>query len=449
MSNQYLSVTALTKYIKRKIDLDPHLNNIWLRGEISNFNNHSRGHMYLTIKDEQSRVQAVMFAGNNKRLKFMPENGMNVLIKGNISVFESFGQYQLYIEEMEPDGIGALYLAYEQLKEKLQKQGYFSKDHKIKLPKYPKHIGIITSPTGAAVRDIIITLKRRYPIVKSTVIPTLVQGNEAASSISKAIEQANKSGLFDVLIIGRGGGSIEDLWPFNEEIVAKAIYHSNVPTISAVGHETDHTISDFVADVRAATPTGAAEIAVPSQIELNANLTAFNRSLTRSINSKIESYQKQLDRLRQSYAFRYPENLIKQKEQELDRESQRLASYFLKLVEIKTDRLIMLNARLKQQHLQRKHDQAKVELNQLVKRRNGVMSQVLENKKNRLVAMIDKLTLLNPLEVMKRGFALPYTSGNKLINSIKQVDVQDELKIKLSDGEIRCKVLTVEENHND
>lgn len=449
MSNQYLSVTALTKYIKRKIDLDPHLNNVWLRGEISNFNNHSRGHMYLTIKDEQSRVQAVMFAGNNKRLKFMPENGMNVLIKGNISVFESFGQYQLYIEEMEPDGIGALYLAYEQLKEKLQKQGYFSKDHKIKLPKYPKHIGIITSPTGAAVRDIIITLKRRYPIVKSTVIPTLVQGNEAASSISKAIEQANKSGLFDVLIIGRGGGSIEDLWPFNEEIVAKAIYHSNVPTISAIGHETDHTISDFVADVRAATPTGAAEIAVPSQIELNANLTAFNRSLTRSINSKIESYQKQLDRLRQSYAFRYPENLIKQKEQELDRESQRLASYFLKLVEIKTDRLIMLNARLKQQHLQRKHDQAKVELNQLVKRRNGVMSQVLENKKNRLVAMIDKLTLLNPLEVMKRGFALPYTSGNKLINSIKQVDVQDELKIKLSDGEIRCKVLTVEENHND
>src|SRR5690625_965256 len=224
--------------------------------------------MYLTIKDDQSRVQAVMFAGNNRKLKFTPEDGMNVLIRGEISVFEPYGQYQLYIRHMEPDGIGALYLAYEQLKDKLENKGYFDTNHKKKLPLYPKHIGIITSPTGAAVRDILTTIKRRYPIVQTTVIPVIVQGQLAADSIRKAIEFANQSDVYDLLIVGRGGGSIEDLWGFNKEIVADAIYHSNIPIISAVGHETDHTISDFVADLRAPTPTGAAELAVPSRFEL-------------------------------------------------------------------------------------------------------------------------------------------------------------------------------------
>lgn len=254
MIDKYLTVTAVTKYIKRKMDTDPHLKQILIKGEISNFKQHSRGHMYMTIKDSQTKIQAVMFAGNNRFLKFKPENGMNVLIKGEISVYEAYGQYQLYINQMEPDGIGSLYLAFEQLKEKLQKKGYFDPSIKKNIPLYPEHIGVITSPTGAAIRDIITTLRRRYPIVKITVIPVLVQGPNSPYSIKLAIEKANEIGGFDTLIVGRGGGSIEELWSFNEEIVAEAIYRSKIPIISAVGHETDVTISDFVADLRAPTP---------------------------------------------------------------------------------------------------------------------------------------------------------------------------------------------------
>ena len=222
MKSKYLTVSALTKYLKRKIELDPHLQEVWLKGEISNFNHHRRGHMYLTIKDDNSRINAVMFAGDNRNLKFTPEDGMNVLIKGNIGVFEPYGNYQLYIKNMEPDGIGALYLAYEQLKEKLRSAGYFEKQHKRPIPKFPNHIAIITSPTGAAVRDIITTIQRRYPIVQLTVIPVQVQGDDAADSIQGAIEFACKSGKFDTIIVGRGGGSIEDLWCFNEIQVIEA-----------------------------------------------------------------------------------------------------------------------------------------------------------------------------------------------------------------------------------
>lgn len=448
MKENYLSVTALTRYIKRKIDTDPHLSNIWLKGEISNFNHHSRGHMYLTIKDDQTRIQAVMFAGNNRRLKFTPENGMNVLIKGEISVFESFGQYQLYIQQMEPDGLGALYLAFEQLKEKLAKQGYFDEKYKKKIPKVPTHIGIITSPTGAAVRDIISTIKRRYPIVNSTVIPTLVQGPMAAKSIKEAIETANKSELFDVLILGRGGGSIEELWSFNEEIVAEAIFKSKIPIISAVGHETDTTISDFVADLRAPTPTGAAEIAVPSQKQLFENVTNLTRYITRAIRVMIETNQQQLNRINQSYAFRYPVNLIKQKEQELDKNTQRLERSFTQLTQKKQESYIHIKARLFQQHPEEQLNRATTEINQLIKRKNMFMSQIMDHKIRQLSIAVEKLTLLNPLEIMKRGFAIPYTMQTEIIKSINQINIQDRMIIKLSDGEIDCEVMNVKENNN-
>src|SRR5690625_3702303 len=309
MSKQYLTVTALTKYIKRKMETDPHLRNIWMKGEISNFNHHSRGHMYMTIKDHQTRIRGVMFASNNRRLRFIPEDGMNVLIRGEVGVFEPYGQYQLYIQHMEPDGLGSLYLAFEQLKEKLSKKGYFDIVHKKKIPSFPKHIGVITSPTGAAVRDIITTIKRRFPIAQLTVIPAIVQGELGPHSIIKAIERANKKAIFDVLIIGRGGGSIEELWCFNDENVAMAIFHSNIPIISAVGHETDQTICDFVADYRAPTPTGAAEIAVPSQADLIDKMSSQRRSLNHMMKTKLKSYQNHLNRLKQSYAFRYPDHL--------------------------------------------------------------------------------------------------------------------------------------------
>lgn len=449
MKDNYLTVTALTKYIKRKIDIDPHLNDVWLKGEISNFNHHSRGHMYLTIKDNQSRVQAVMFAGNNRRLKFIPENGMQVLVKGEISVFEPYGQYQLYIQQMQPDGVGSLYLAYEQLKDKLAKKGFFDEAHKQKLPAFPKHIGIITSPTGAAVRDILTTIKRRYPIVQTTVIPALVQGGLAATSIAEAIDYANQSKNFDLLIVGRGGGSIEDLWGFNEEIVAEAIYRSITPIISAVGHETDHTISDFVADLRAPTPTGAAEMAVPSQIELIERIAHQQHSLTRTMNEKIVRHQQHLIRINQSYAFRYPENLIQQKEQELDKLSERLNRALTQLTVRQQERCINMNTRLLNQHPKRQFEQGKTEFLQLMRRQNQSMVQLLDQKSNQLSTILDKLSLLNPLEIMKRGFAIPYTAKGNIIRSTHDVQSLEKISVTLNDGAIDCEVINVRRHKND
>lgn len=449
MKDTHLTVTALTKYIKRKMDTDAHLNNIWLKGEISNFNHHSRGHMYLTIKDDNSRVQAVMFAGNNRTLKFMPENGMNVLIRGEISVFEPYGQYQLYIRHMEPDGIGALYLAYEQLKEKLENKGYFKIERKKKLPLYPKRIGIITSPTGAAVRDILTTIRRRYPIVQTTVIPVIVQGKLAADSIRQAIEFSNQANDYDLLIVGRGGGSIEDLWGFNEEIVAEAIYNSKIPIISAVGHETDHTISDFVADLRAPTPTGAAELAVPSQVELLEKIGTMARSLTRTMHEKVQSNQKHLDYIKTSYAFRYPENLIKQNEQALDRYAERFDKGLIYLSKNKQEKFINMHTRLINQHPKRQFEQSKVQLKQTIRRKNISFQQIMDQKHGQLSTIIEKLTLLNPLEIMKRGFAIPYTPTGEIMKSSKQVKENDTMMVKLSDGIVDCQVLKVREHNND
>ncbi|TFJ93714.1 exodeoxyribonuclease VII large subunit [Lentibacillus salicampi] len=448
MENKYLTVTALTKYIKRKLSADPHLKNIWLKGEISNFKHHSRGHMYLTIKDDQARIQAVMFAGNNRRLKFKPENGMNVLIRGEIGVFEQFGQYQLYIQQMEPDGLGSLYLAFEQLKEKLHKQGYFNKKHKRILPKFPEHIGVITSPTGAAVRDIITTIKRRYPIVQTTIIPVLVQGVNAPGSIADAINRANKQMNFDVLIIGRGGGSIEELWGFNEEIVANAIFHSNIPVISAVGHETDITISDYVADVRAPTPTGAAEITVPSQLELFDKINTIQRSLTRILTEQITASEKNVKRMTQSYAFRYPEQLIVQKEQELDKHVERLGKSYHREWKRKYESLAHLNSRLLALHPRQQIDRTGKELKQLKKQMHYLMTNHVEQHSDRLQMALEKLSLLNPLETMKRGYAITYSSSGDMIKSVEHVTETDNITVKLADGTLDCHVLDIKEENN-
>lgn len=445
MSEQYLTVTALTRYIKRKIDTDNHLKDLWLMGEISNFKHHNRGHMYLTIKDEQTRIQAVMFAGKNRFLKFIPENGMKVLIRGEISVFEAFGQYQLYIHQMEPDGIGALFLAYEQLKDKLSKDGFFEQDIKQPIPTFPTHIGIITSPTGAAVRDIITTIKRRYPIVQITVLPVLVQGERAAKTIVDAIHKANELGQFDVLIVGRGGGSIEELWSFNEEIVVKAIFHSRIPIISAVGHETDNTISDYVADLRAPTPTGAAEIAVPSHLEIIERLSTWQRRLSKTMEHKIHLQKRTLNRLNQSYAFRYPEQLIRQKELELDKMIERLERVQVAQLKIRKDRFMNLQNRLMANHPHKQLRDSTVLMTQLVSRHDQAFNRVLEKKTYKLSTTIEKLSLLNPLEIMKRGFAIPFTSTGKLIRSREQVRQKDFIQVKLADGHLDCQVLKVEE----
>ena len=297
MNNNYITVTQLTRYIKYKIDNDNNLNKIYLKGEISNFKAHSRGHFYFTIKDENSRINAIMFSSFTKNINFMPIDGMKVLVCGKVSVFESTGNYQIYVEELLEDGVGNLYFLYEQLKKKLENEGLFDKAHKKAIPKIPNKIGIITAPTGAAIKDILSTLKRRWPVAETILFPSLVQGKEAADDIVKNIELSKKYDL-DVLIIGRGGGSIEDLWCFNEEKVARAIYALDTPVISAVGHEIDFTISDFVADLRAPTPTGAAEMCTPSKEDVQMFINQLNIRLINKIGVILKDKNKKLKKLK-------------------------------------------------------------------------------------------------------------------------------------------------------
>lgn len=451
MQERYLTVTALTKYIKKKIDIDPHLRNVWLAGEISNFNSHSSGHMYLTIKDKQTRISAVMFAGNNRNLKFRPENGMQVLIKGNISVFEPYGNYQLYITHMEPDGVGALYLAYDQLKNKLAQEGLFDDVYKRTIPSHPTEIGVITSPTGAAVKDIITTIKRRYPIVNITVIPVIVQGKEAVASIVDGIRRANASTIkqFDTLIVGRGGGSIEDLWGFNEEAVVRAIFDSQIPIISAVGHETDMTLSDFAADLRAATPTGAAEIAVPALFEMKRLVEDINSQIRKLMEINYQRQHAKLEQLKSSYAFHMPQQALQKNEEYLDRIKEQMKGHMVQLGEDKTNQFLNASKRLIVQHPVDALKVAEQKVTQTSKQLNRYTKQQIQQKTFNLYAILEKLTLLDPIHTIKRGFSIPYDTENHILKSVKDVNQQDEIKIRLMDGYIYSIVTKVEEEKHD
>ena len=440
METKHLSVSALTKYIKQKMDVDPHLQTVHVKGEISNYSHHSRGHMYLTIKDKNAQIKAVMFAGNNKGLKFQPENGMEVLVTGNISVFEAYGQYQLYIRTMEPDGIGALYLAFEQLKTKLSDAGYFDVVNKQLIPKYPNHICIITSPTGAAVKDILITLKRRYPIVKTTIIPALVQGDLAVNSIVSAIDRANRMQEVDSIILGRGGGSIEDLWAFNDVKVAEAIYKSKKPIITGIGHETDVTISDYISDLRAPTPTGAAELAVPSINELLLNNTQYKERLIRALSQNINFKKTKLKQLEQSYVFRTPKQLFLNKEQLLDRHNERLKSAFKDLLTEKEHSYINAINHLKHYHPQVKIVKSRETIERLTKQNKANLSSNIRYNRNKFSSLLEKLILLNPLSTMNRGFSLAYKEDKSLVKSINDVNINDKISIQLNDGHLLCEI---------
>lgn len=446
MSNQqYLSVSALTKYIKRKFDADPHLQNVYIKGEISNFKQHTSGHMYFTLKDEKARLLSVMFAANNKGMKFLPENGMKVLIKGDISLYEAGGQYQLYVKSMAPDGVGDLYLAYEQLKKKLEGAGLFLAEHKKPIPQYPKSVGVITSPTGAALRDILTTIKRRYPIARIIVYPALVQGNNAAKSIAKAISMANARAESDVLIVGRGGGSIEELWAFNEEIVAESIYDSDIPVISAVGHETDFTIADFVADMRAPTPTGAAELAVPHLNEILERLMNRKNRLTRSIQEAVNFERTRLTRMERSYAFRYPHKMYEQKLEQLDKTMDRLGRtstrYFMK----KRDELNQLNDILKKQHPEQAVKNAKDELQQHAKVLRRAMEAIYRHKSQQFVHITATLSALSPLKIMERGYGLVFAEDETLVKSTQQVSKGDKIAVSIKDGTLECEIKEIKE----
>jgi exodeoxyribonuclease VII large subunit len=446
MSNQqYLSVSALTKYIKRKFDADPHLQNVYIKGEISNFKQHTSGHMYFTLKDEKARLLSVMFAANNKGMKFLPENGMKVLVKGDISLYEAGGQYQLYVKSMAPDGVGDLYLAYEQLKKKLEGAGLFLAEHKKPIPQYPKSVGVITSPTGAALRDILTTIKRRYPIARIIVYPALVQGNNAAKSIAKAISMANARAESDVLIVGRGGGSIEELWAFNEEIVAESIYDSDIPVISAVGHETDFTIADFVADMRAPTPTGAAELAVPHLNEILERLMNRKNRLTRSIQEAVNFERTRLTRMERSYAFRYPHKMYEQKLEQLDKTMDRLGRtstrYFMK----KRDELNQLNDILKKQHPEQAVNNAKDELQQHAKVLRRAMEAIYRHKSQQFVHITATLSALSPLKIMERGYGLVFAEDETLVKSTQQVSKGDKIAVSIKDGTLECEIKEIKE----
>ena len=422
MNNNYITISELNRYLKTKFENDTNLRMVYLKGEISNFKAHTRGHYYFTLKDETSRLNAVMFSYHTGNLKFMPCDGMKVLVVGRISVYEQTGSYQIYVENMAEDGIGNLYVAFEKLKKDLAKEGLFNPEHKKRIPRMPKRIGIVTASTGAAIRDILTTIKRRYPICETILFPALVQGNDAAADIVKKIELANTYDI-DTLIVGRGGGSLEDLWPFNEEIVARAIYNSRVPVISAVGHEIDFTIADFVADLRAPTPTAAAELAVPdTSTILNYLETAKGRSY-QAINNTINNYQTRINNVANSYILKKPTAMYEILEQKLDNLIDKLN---------KEINIVIDNNKVR-----------------LFKSSNSYIltnpSMLYKFKEQALLGLTEKLEVLNPISTLNRGYGI-IKKDNLVVSSITNVKDNDDIVINLKDGNIYSKVVKVSEN---
>ncbi len=392
-----ITVSQLNNYIKKCFDSNQNFQKLWIKGEISNFKRHSTGHLYLTLKDEGSVLRAVMFKTSAASLRFDAANGMKVIACGRVAVFERDGQYQLYIESMMPDGVGELYLAYEQLKAKLEKEGLFDVSHKKPIPKYPSRIGVITSPTGAAVRDILNVLKRRFKLSDIIIYPALVQGVGASKSIVKGIECFNSLGNVDVIIAGRGGGSIEDLWAFNEEEVAYAIYNSKIPIISAVGHETDFTIADFVADLRAPTPSAGAELSAPSQIDVRKSLIEKKSKLAILLTNLYKLKLQELLRIQKSRVFTNYKILFDDKKMYLDNAAKDLCDAY---------------------------------------------KAIIEKNKKKLLKNMAKLEALNPVAVLKRGFASVKANG-KMLNTISDINVGDTIDVSLYDGDLTCIVNSV------
>ena len=412
MERRYITVTTLNKYLKNKFDTDPNIQTLCLKGEISNFKGHTRGHLYFTLKDESSRINAVMFSSSASKLSFVPEDGMKVLVVGRVSIYEPNGGYQIYINEMQEDGVGNLYLKFEELKKKLQNEGLFDKEHKKEIPKFPKRIGIITAPTGAAIRDILSTIKRRFPSTETILFPSLVQGELAANDIVKQINIADNYGL-DVLIVGRGGGSIEDLWSFNEEIVARAIYNAKTPIISAVGHEIDFTIADFVSDLRAPTPTGAAEMAVPNIIDVKSFIDQLNIRLNKNIKNIIDFNSKKIDNYKSSYVLSNPLATFELREQKLDNLINELNSKIKHSLEIKTKKFELL----KNNYLLNNPD------------------SFINAYNNTYELLLNKLNLLNPLNILSKGYSVT-TKDGKTIKTIKNIKKDDIINIRLHKGNI-------------
>ena len=438
MDIKYYTITALNRAIKNMFDSKPELNRVYIKGEISNFKHHTRGHLYFTLKDENSRIAAVMFATNVSTLKFEPEDGMKVLVCGRVTVYETTGGYQIYVEQMDLDGIGNLYLEYEKLKKKLEEQGLFAQEHKRKIPKFPQRIGIITASTGAAIRDILSTIKRRYPICETILFPALVQGVGAKESIVEQLQRAQDFDL-DVIICGRGGGSIEDLWAFNEEIVARAIYDSKIPVISAVGHEVDFTIADFVADLRAPTPTGAAERAVPNLVDIISLIQQYRIRLNESIKNTINVNLKKLEKLRESYVLKNPLALYEVKEQKLDNYIELLNRCILKMLNEYTIRFNNIKNNKVLRNPLVVYDVKKEKISNYITLLNKNIEAKLLNDKHAYDMLVNKLNLLNPLNILSKGYSV-VTKDGVVISKKDQIKVNDKINVRLAEGNIKAKV---------
>lgn len=422
MEPRILTIKQLNQGIKKVLENNPHLSNIYVKGEISNFTLHGSGHMYFSLKDEGSVIRALMFKWDNNKLKFKPKEGMKVIAKGNINVYEPSGSYQINIKEMKPDGIGDLHLKFEELKEKLSKEGLFSDIHKKTIPQLPKKIGVVTSPTGAAIRDIITTIQRRYPIAEIIISPAIVQGDQAPSSIIKGIEMLNEHTDADVLIVGRGGGSIEDLWGFNDEQVARAIFKSRIPIISAVGHETDFTIADFVADIRAATPTGAAEIATPFTLyDLNAQVNQYQNKFIRELQNNLKYRKEKVARITKSIESFHPQRVLENNYQRLDMLTEKLQNNLKNNVERKSQSFEKINTKMTQ-----------------------LIENKLERNKNNFALKVAKLDNLSPLKIMSRGYSIAF-KDNESIKNVNQVKENDNITVKVSNGTIQCTVNDIKE----
>ena len=416
MNDKYLTVTALTRYLKYKIESDSNLRTVYLKGEISNFKAHSTGHFYFSIKDENSIIKAIMFKSNASKLGFVPTEGMKVMVTGSISVYPSGGSYQIYVQDLIEDGVGNLYIAFEKLKEKLSKEGLFDQKYKKQIPKIPEKIGIVTAPTGAAIKDIISTIRRRFPYAETYLFPALVQGESASSDIIKKVKQADSYGL-DVLIVGRGGGSFEDMNCFNNEELARLIFKCNTPVISAVGHEIDYTIIDFVADLRAPTPTGAAEMAVPNVMDVISSINQFKIRLSEAIIKRVKLNKLKLDALKNSFVIKNPMLMYNNKTQALDNLIEKLNKAILN-----------------------KTEKERIRLNEI--RNNYIIKNpdiLYKSKKDNLASMLEKLELLNPISILNKGYSLTYIDGS-VVKSISKVNENDKIDIRLSDGIIKANV---------
>ena len=443
MSEEYVTVSALTKYIKYKFDKDPHLGRVYLTGEISNFRLRPT-HQYFSLKDEQAIISATMFQSAFKKIQFRPEEGMKVLVIGKVSVFEKTGQYQINIEHMEPDGVGALFLAYEQLKKKLEAEGLFSLPKK-PIPQFPKKIAILTSESGAVIQDIQTTVARRFPIVQLVLYPTVVQGVHAVNSILKNLDLVEQED-YDVVIIGRGGGSIEDLWAFNEEPVVRRVAQLSIPVISSVGHETDTTLIDFVSDMRAATPTAAAEIATPVLMEIHQQLRNLQTRLEQALSRQLQIKRERMQALANASIFQNPERIYQVYQQRVDQLEMRLTQMMQQTVQQKRQQLVKNQHRLELASPSRRVQTEKQALQYLAKRLEQAQVQLMKDKKQQFQRAIQQLDLLSPLKIMNRGYGI-LQQEETIIKSVEQLEVDQELTIQLVDGTVRSKVTSVEKGN--